>query len=135
MRLSPQSLNLSKAIVRTVPEAKVIRILASPGDVSGLERELDRVSYKVSQISNTTNNHTMILKGSAGTGKTHLMCDFARQRVDADAPVVLLMGQRFTDTGDPWRQLLEQVGMHGETPDTFVGAWRQRLNRPTPARC
>ena len=64
----------------------------------------------------------MILRGSAGTGKTHWMCDFARRRVDAGAPVVLLMGQRFTDAGDPWRQLLEQVGMHGETPDTFVGA-------------
>ena len=64
----------------------------------------------------------MILKGSAGTGKTHLMCDFARRRVEAGAPVVLLVGQRFTDTGDPWRQLLEQVGMHGETPDMFIGA-------------
>lgn len=91
-------------------------------DLSGLERGLDSVSYKLSQTSNTTNNHTMILKGRAGTGKTHLMCDFARRLTDAGAPVVLLMGQRFTDTGDPWRQLLEQVGMHGESPDTFVGA-------------
>ena len=91
-------------------------------DLSGLERELDSVKYRLGQAAGVTNNDIMILKGSAGTGKTHLMCDFARQRVDAGAPVVLLMGQRFTDPGDPWRQLLEQVGMHGETPDTFVGA-------------
>ena len=91
-------------------------------DLSGLERELDRVKYRLGQAAGVTNNDLMILKGSAGTGKTHLMCDFARRRIDAGAPVVLLMGQRFTDPGDPWRQLLEQVGMHGETPDTFVGA-------------
>ena len=91
-------------------------------DLSGLERELDSVGYELRQTSGVSNNRLMILKGSAGTGKTHLMCDFARRRIDAGAPVVLLMGQRFTDTGDPWRQMLEQVGMHGETPDTFVGA-------------
>ncbi len=91
-------------------------------DLSGLERELDSVKYSLGQAAGVTNNDLMVLKGSAGTGKTHLMCDFARRRVDAGAPVVLLMGQRFTDPGDPWRQLLEQVGMHGETPDTFVGA-------------
>ena len=91
-------------------------------DLSGLERELESVGYELRQTSGVSNKRLMILKGSAGTGKTHLMCDFARRRIDAGAPVVLLMGQRFTDTGDPWRQMLEQVGMHGETPDTFVGA-------------
>ena len=91
-------------------------------DVRGLERELADVEYKLSEISSVSNNHLMILKGIAGTGKTHLMCDFAKRRIDAGAPVVLLMGQRFTDTGDPWRQLLEQIGLHGENPDTFIGA-------------
>ena len=91
-------------------------------DISGLERQFDSVRYQLSQASDLSNSRLMILKGSAGTGKTHLMCDFARRRISAGAPVVLLMGQRFTDTGDPWRQLLEQIGMHGETPDTFVGA-------------
>ena len=91
-------------------------------NLSRLERELDSVGYELSQTSGVSNNRLMILKGSAGTGKTHLMCDFARRRIDTGAPVVLLMGQRFTDAGDPWRQLLDQVGMHGETPDTFVGA-------------
>ena len=91
-------------------------------DLSGLERELDSVEYRLSQTTGVSNNRIMILQGSAGTGKTHLMCDFASRRIDAGAPVVLLMGQRFTDPGDPWRQLLEQVGMHGEPPDTFIGA-------------
>ena len=91
-------------------------------DIRGIAREFDSVEYQLSQTSGVSNKRLMILKGSAGTGKTHLMCDFARRRIDAGAPVVLLMGQRFTDTGDPWRQLLEQIGMHGETPDTFVGA-------------
>ncbi len=92
------------------------------GDIRGLQTELDNADYELSESSSVANSWLMILKGRAGTGKTHLMCDFASRRIDAGAPVVLLMGQHFTTTGDPWAQLLEQVGMHGETPDTFVGA-------------
>ena len=91
-------------------------------ELNRLEIGLESVGYELGQTSGVSNNRLMILNGRAGTGKTHLMCDFARRRIEAGAPVVLLMGQRFTDSGDPWRQLLEQVGMHGETPDTFIGA-------------
>ena len=34
----------------------------------------------------------MRLRGTAGTGKTHLLCDLARRRISAGRPTVLLMG-------------------------------------------
>ena len=64
----------------------------------------------------------MIVRGDAGTGKTHLLCDVARRRLAARQPTVLLMGQRFTATEDPWVQALAQLDMAAVSVDDFVGA-------------
>ena len=41
----------------------------------------------------------MIVRGQAGTGKTHLLCDVARRRLHEGSPTVLLLGQSFTGGG------------------------------------
>lgn len=64
----------------------------------------------------------MLLKGAAGTGKTHLLCDVARQRVAAGRPTVLLMGQRFVSAEAPWTQALQQLDLPGLPAEEFVGA-------------
>ena len=65
----------------------------------------------------------MILRGDAGTGKTHLLCDVAKSRVSEGAPAVLLMGQWFTDSTEPWTQALQQLDMPRDaTAEQFVGA-------------
>lgn len=64
----------------------------------------------------------MILRGTAGTGKTHLLCDLARQRVDAGRPTLLLMGQQFISPNTPWSQALQQLDLAGLSAEEFVGA-------------
>ena len=64
----------------------------------------------------------MIVQGDAGTGKTHLLCDVARRRLAAGRPTVLMMGQRFTGTEDPWAQAMAQLDMATVPVDDFVGA-------------
>ncbi len=64
----------------------------------------------------------MLLRGDAGTGKTHLLCDVARQRVAAGGPTVLLMGQRFVSNDEPWSQALQQLDLAGLSAEEFVGA-------------
>ena len=64
----------------------------------------------------------MIVRGDAGTGKTHLLCDVARRRLVVGRPTVVMMGQRFTGAEDPWTQALEQLDMAGVPVDDFVGA-------------
>ena len=64
----------------------------------------------------------VLLSGTAGTGKTHLLCDVARRRIAGDRPTVLLMGQRFVSTEQPWGQMLQHLDMRGLTADEFVGA-------------
>jgi len=67
-------------------------------------------------------NTLMILKGAAGTGKTHLFCDIAKQRIAANKPTVLLMGQRFVSEEHPWIQAASQLDLRDLTEEQFVGA-------------
>ena len=68
------------------------------------------------------NSQLLLLKGDGGTGKTHLLCDFARKRVEAQLPTLLLMGQRFLSEDDPWVQLLQQLDLSQSSTEEFVGA-------------
>ena len=98
------------------PHAQVVR------DIARFQREIHHVSSQLGSADSFINRQALVLTGAPGTGKTHLLCDFAHRRLDAGAPTVLLMGQRFTDTSEPWNQALQQLGMHGTKIEEFVGA-------------
>lgn len=66
------------------------------------------------------NTRAIIVVGEAGTGKTHLLCDVARQRIDEGHPAILLLGQHFA-VGDLWQQILQQADFEGR-PDELLGA-------------
>ena len=68
------------------------------------------------------NSRVMIVKGEAGTGKTHLLCDVALRCLENGAPTVLLMGQRFTDSSNPWVQVLQLLDMGDARVEQFIGA-------------
>jgi len=68
------------------------------------------------------NGNVLLLKGEAGIGKTHLLCDFARNRLKAGQPTVLLMGQRFLTKDDPWVQALQHLHLGALEPEQFLGA-------------
>ena len=68
------------------------------------------------------NADVLIVTGEAGTGKTHLLCDVAENRIKQKLPTVILMGQRFRSREDPWRQVLDQIDLSGISADMFVGA-------------
>ena len=86
------------------------------------QSQLSETEERLSETEELVNNRVLIVRGDAGTGKTHLLCDFARERVQASAPVVLLLGQWFSGPGEPWTQLLQQLGLQGESPEQFIGA-------------
>jgi hypothetical protein len=64
----------------------------------------------------------MLVRGEAGTGKTHLLCDVARQRIEVGRPTVLLMGQQFVSHDAPWSQALKQLDLPSLSAEEFVGA-------------
>ena len=84
------------------------------------ELEVARESFvHADQIADSA---LMVLRGAAGTGKTHLLCDVASQRVSAGRPTVLLMGQRFVSNDVPWSQALQQLDLPSLSAEEFVGA-------------
>lgn len=81
----------------------------------------DTLNY-VTQFRTIASSNLVILTGDAGSGKTHLLCDLAKQRLDKGRPTVVLMGQRFLDTSDPWVQALQQLDLAGWSAGDFVKA-------------
>ena len=73
-----------------------------------------------SDAARLVNLPALFLTGNPGTGKTHLLCDIAQQRVSESRPTILLLGNRF-DQRPPWTQILEHLQLNC-TPDQLVGA-------------
>lgn len=84
---------------------------------------LREACHSLKHADEITNGRVLVLKGDAGTGKTHLLCDVTCNRVEEGAPTVLLMGQRFTDSTEPWTQALQKLDMPRDaTAEQFIGA-------------
>jgi hypothetical protein len=89
---------------------------------SKLYSALTEAQEEIRHSDIVSGNSLMILKGAAGTGKTHLFCDIAKQRIAANKPTVLLMGQRFVSEEHPWIQAANQLDLHDLSEEQFVGA-------------
>jgi hypothetical protein len=87
-----------------------------------LVSQLEEAKEAVVRGQRLASANFMILSGDAGTGKTHLLCDIAKQRLSKGLPTVLLMGQRFTGSNTPWSQALQQMDLAELAVDEFIGA-------------
>ncbi|MEA4970161.1 MAG: hypothetical protein VB051_06455 [Candidatus Pelethousia sp.] len=54
----------------------------------------------------------LILKGNAGTGKSHLLGTFSKMRIDSGDPTILLLGQTFLSDHPVEQQILENLGLN-----------------------
>lgn len=90
--------------------------------VSGLAASLRSAHESLTHADQIASRSLLIVRGDAGTGKTHLLCDVASHRLAAGLPTVLLMGQRFTSDAAPWTQVGQQLDLHDVTAQAFVGA-------------
>ena len=64
---------------------------------------------------------SLLVKGSAGSGKTHLFCDAARTRTSQGLPTLLYLCQQLR-ARDPWPQLMSRTGLGFSSRDEFLGA-------------
>lgn len=88
-----------------------------------ISSEVRQARTELKRAIKFTNTNLIVLTGRAGVGKTHLLCDFAERHLNSGTPVVLLMGQRFTSTDDPMRQIITQLDHpQGGTFEEIVGA-------------
>jgi hypothetical protein len=84
--------------------------------------ELRDAAEALAHAQEVAGPNLMLLAGAAGTGKTHLLCDAAQERIKAGRPTILLMGQRFVTAEEPWTQALQQLDLPGLSAEEFVGA-------------
>ncbi|MCG6118383.1 MAG: hypothetical protein MEQ07_09360 [Aquimonas sp.] len=87
-----------------------------------LECELREAAEALRRAHELAASSTLVLRGNAGTGKTHLLCDVVKRRVEARQPTVLLMGQRFVSNDAPWPQVLQHLDLAGLSAEEFIGA-------------
>jgi hypothetical protein len=90
--------------------------------IQSLAAELRQAAEQLRRATELSERRLLLLRGAAGTGKTHLLCDVAKRRIAEGLPTVLLMGQRFVSKEEPWRQVLQQVDLPGMSAEGFVGA-------------
>lgn len=64
---------------------------------------IDNISNKVNV--NLANNPYLIIKGDAGNGKSHLLGDIAKTRIERNLPTLLLLGQHFVDSKNIWENI------------------------------
>ena len=77
-------------------------------------------TFIVSDMAKLASKPAILLSGAAGTGKTHLFADAAKNHLVSGCPAILLLGNRFTK-GEPWSQMLRMLDLSC-TRDEFLGA-------------
>ncbi len=92
------------------------------GKVDRLWRSLHHLESFLDSTLKYAKSPVMVLTGRAGTGKSHLLCDVASQRVSAGLPTILLMGHQFLSKDPPWSQALKLLDFEGYSADQFLGA-------------
>lgn len=63
-----------------------------------------------------------VLTGSAGSGKTHGVCDIALQRLDDRLRTCIIFGHKFHGEPDPWTRIAETMGLPGLGQDQLLDA-------------
>ena len=65
-----------------------------------------------SDSARCANNPLLLLTGEAGTGKTHLLCAIAEERLQKNLPTFVFLAEE-VNTRNPWESLLKEAGITG----------------------
>ena len=105
-------------------------------DSSDARNKLDYLSHSLSKLSQAVDSleallrsrymqaeqaRAALIEGRAGTGKSHLLGKIAQRALQEERPVVLLLGQQFTDL-PIWSQISKRLGWGAIDPESFLQA-------------
>lgn len=82
-------------------------------DISEVQKELRFfINFSKESSAKISNKPFLMIKGLAGSGKTHLLCDLVKHRIDKGyAPTILSFGEFFEGTDDVWFKMAKQFGL------------------------
>lgn len=96
-------------------------------------RSADAISNLLSSISNVArslaqqhweyvDDRSLLVVGSAGSGKSHLLADVCDHAIANGRPAVMILGGKLPDA-EPWGEILKELGLAGSFQAlTFLGA-------------
>ncbi len=94
-------------------------------NVFELAHRLSELEYFVKEPQcQLVNAPALLLTSIAGNGKTHLLCDIAKERIANELPTLLLLGEAFSNA-EPWSQIIGRLGLNcsrEELPGTLQAA-------------
>lgn len=83
-----------------------------------IQRELRKLEFSTLGNNAKLSNHPhLLITGSSGRGKTHLLCDVMQSRLanKSEQFTVFAFGEFFNNTKDPWEQIIKQLGLNTTT--------------------
>lgn len=93
-------------LVRDTPFSLLVR------DAGRLRQDVERFR-KFLRHYRSADFQKLVLLGEAGSGKSHLLARIVESATTSGQPGILLLGEHFEATGDPWGQLVAQIGWEG----------------------
>lgn len=87
-------------------------------DLYKLRDAIDEIKV---EAFNLFNHPCLVVFGDAGIGKSHLLGDFANNLIKQGKPCVFILGQKLTETINPWTQVLKNELRLDCNEDVFLG--------------
>lgn len=101
-------------------------------NVQKVRRILSRLKdFITSKKVSLVNKPYMLLVGEALIGKTHLLCDIAKERLNSNLPTILILGQHLIGNEPPWIQIIKELGLNC-TKEEFIeqlDCWSKRVSQ------
>ncbi len=92
------------------------------GSLWGLHREVDEIqNFLQGELIQLANGRPLLIRGDAGTGKTHALCDFAVQHREVAGHSIICFGTQFRDDA-LLPQVCRRLGLVFGNWDEFFGA-------------
>lgn len=110
----------SASFAKNSYENKQLKVLIDNGE---------KLAYAAQEISNSVhtryleaeNTRIAFIRGAAGSGKSHLLAQYAQNAVEKNQPVVFLLGQQFNDS-NLFLQIAQKLGLSKYSPEDILGA-------------
>lgn len=121
---------LNRAAIEKKAARKDSKAHCETGPFDPLVRKLDQLADILGELCAATDfcqsadDQKLLLHGEAGSGKSHLIADLVTAAKGRSQPVLLLLGERYLEAGDPWQATVKLLGWE-YTPDDLLAALDQ----------
>ena len=85
-----------------------------------VHKELDNIyDYSKTPDAGLSNNPRLFLRGSAGMGKTHMLCDIVKNSLAEGYPALMFFaGEDLSEKDDVWKQIIISLNLKSITSRT-----------------